>query len=236
MYIQFQTRRRTRQRRSQRASRQSRSKSRRRSRDREHSSRRRWNYSSDSETEDRPSRSSNGYDQHYATSDTEEETPRARLLKNYRLPSFTGDLSDDLDVFLTHFNICAKSQDWNETDKLVNLRLARTGIAAALVNRYPDVSFRKFVRKLREHFGKENQAAACEGQLLQRLRRPGETIQQLRVAIHQLAAWAYPGEEGRPMFDAAAVTHLLKRSMTRFWLMKFGASGLRHWTTPPRSL
>ena len=128
------------------------------------------------------------------------DKPRFKLPKGYRLPQFKGTVDEDIEVFFTHFNVCADSSDWTESEKLGNLRLALHGNAEALVNAYPNCSFDEFVGHLREQFGKANQQASCEAQLLQYRRKPGETIQQVQLAIVRLANWAFPQSEKTAMF------------------------------------
>ena len=82
--------------------------------------------------------------------------------------------------------------------------------------------YAQFIAKLRELFGKDNQAGACETQLLQRVRASNETIQELRICIERLAEWAYPGEKGSRSFirntrDAFIRALNDKRLMEEVW-------------------
>ena len=125
---------------------------------------------------------------------------RNRVSPGQQLPVFRGDANSDLEVFLTQFEICAEGYGWTDSEKVSNLRLRLQGSAATMVRKHKHAPYKKFVAKLRELFGKDNQTGACETQLFSRIRQPGETIQELRVAIQQLAEWAYPGEKRSKMY------------------------------------
>ena len=57
---------------------------------------------------------------------------RFKLLKGYRLPQFNARADEDIEVFFTHFNLCADSGELTESEKLCNLRLAMHGIMQRL--------------------------------------------------------------------------------------------------------
>jgi hypothetical protein len=148
-------------------------------------------------------------------SDDDEQS--ARLAHGIRMPRFGGEPGSDVDVFLKQFESCFKGKKWSEADKLVNLYLQLDGAASTLITQYPKLSYRKFVHRLREQFGKEFQAEVCESELFTRVRQPGETIPQLKGAIKRLASWAYPGEEGRVMYERATRDSFI-RALNDRWL------------------
>ena len=119
------------------------------------------------------------------------------------VPRFTGGADADFDVFLAQFELFAGGYRWNNLDKLMNLKMCLHGTASAFITRYAYVTdYNEFVRVLREFFGKGARSGTNEVRLLQRIRQKNETIPELRLAIEQLAEWAYPVEKQlkTPMF------------------------------------
>jgi hypothetical protein len=79
---------------------------------------------------------------------------RLDWLMEFECHDSEGNQGSDVDVFLKQFESCFKGKKWSEADKLVNLYLQLDGAASTLITQYPKISYRKFVHRLREQFGK----------------------------------------------------------------------------------
>ena len=105
------------------------------------------------------------------------------------------DGSEDLDEYLTHFNIVAKLNGWSEASKSLHLAGSLTGSARALLNDldpHKREDYDKLVEALTHRYGNVNRAAVFKSQLQTRLKRKDESIPELAQAIDKLARKAYP--------------------------------------------
>ena len=103
--------------------------------------------------------------------------------------------SDDLDDFLTQFEITAEINGWGYTDKSLYLASTLTHDARSLLSEMNDRERRDFdmlVEKLKARFGSENKAEVFRTQLKTRIRNKGETIPELAQSIRKMTRLAYP--------------------------------------------
>jgi hypothetical protein len=114
--------------------------------------------------------------------------------RGYHLPKFSGRSEDHVETFFIQFETCSKAEHWSADERLVHLRMALTGEASTLITAPGAETCKGLLKLLMTHYGKDSQQASCEAQLLQYRRKPGETIQHLKMHICRLAQWAHPGE------------------------------------------
>lgn len=103
--------------------------------------------------------------------------------------------SEDLQDFLTQFDITAEINGWNYTEKSLYLASTLTGSARSLLSELNDTDRRDFsclVTKLKNRFSSENRAEVYRTQLKCRLRAKGETIPELAQSIRKMTRQAYP--------------------------------------------
>ena len=121
------------------------------------------------------------------------------------------DWSEDLDEYLTHFNIVAKLNGWNETAKSLHLAGSLTGGARALLNDLDPQKredYDSLVDALTHRYGNVNRAAVFKTQLQTRIKRKDESIPELAQAIVKLARKAYP-TANPDMIDVLAIDHFI---------------------------
>ena len=121
------------------------------------------------------------------------------------------DGSEDLDEYLTHFNIVAKLNGWNETAKSLHLAGSLTGGARALLNDLDPQKredYDSLVDVLTHRYGNVNRAAIFKTQLQTRITRKDESIPELAQAIVKLARKAYPTANPH-MIDVLAIDHFI---------------------------
>ena len=121
------------------------------------------------------------------------------------------DGSEDLNEYLTHFDIVAKLNGWTKSAKSLHLAGSLTGGARALLNDLdPGVreDFDKLVDALTNRYGTVNRAEVFKTQLQTRIKRKDETIPELAQAIQTLAKKAYPTANAS-MIDVLAIDHFI---------------------------
>jgi hypothetical protein len=102
---------------------------------------------------------------------------------------------DDLNDFLTQFEITAEINGWGYNEKSLYLASSLTNEARSLLSELNERERRDFdslVEKLKTRFGSENKAEVYRIQLKTRVRNKGETIQELAQSIRKMTRQAYP--------------------------------------------
>lgn len=106
------------------------------------------------------------------------------------------DGSDDLDEYLTQFNLLAELNNWKDKTKALFLASSLKGGARALLNEMSDGerhSFDDLVDALKNRFGSINRSEVFRAELQTRVRNRNETLPELAQGIKQLTRRAYPG-------------------------------------------
>ena len=85
--------------------------------------------------------------------------------------------------------------EWDQTDKLFQLRVSRVGAAGQILwDTGKQSTVGRIVALLKARFGSENQAERFRAELRSRKRTKGETLQKLYQDVRRLMSLAYPGE------------------------------------------
>lgn len=147
---------------------------------------------------DRPSghamvRENNSNNSHSAaTGDNSEE----RIDFKCKIKPQIYDGSDDLEEYLTQFNLLAELNGTNYRTKALLLASSLSGGARAILNEMSDREKRDFdslVSILKNRYGSENRSEVFRSELQSRVRLRNETLPELAQAIKKLTRRAYPG-------------------------------------------
>lgn len=114
---------------------------------------------------------------------------------NGRIKPHTYDGSEDLDEYLTHFNIVSEINQWDYETKSLYLASSLVGGARALLNELEHRQKRDFkilVSALSNRFGSENRAEVFRSNLQSKVREKNETIPEFAQSIKKLTRKAYP--------------------------------------------
>lgn len=106
------------------------------------------------------------------------------------------DGSDDLEEYLTQFNLLAELNGWNYRSKALLLASSLSGSARAILNELTERERRDFdslVSVLKNRFGSINRAEVFRAELQSRVRYRNETLPELAQSIKKLTRRAYPG-------------------------------------------
>lgn len=150
------------------------------------------------ESPPRPSRSLSREDRnnsHVPTYDLERGPGKFENINCKIKPQFY-DGSDDLEEYLTQFNLLAELNRWNTRTKALFLASSLSGGARALLNEMSDCerhSYEALVEALKSRFGSINRSEVFRAELQTRIRMRNETLPELAQAIKQLTRIAYPG-------------------------------------------
>ena len=100
-----------------------------------------------------------------------------------------------LQTFMARFENYADYFDWDETDKLFQLRASLAGAAGQILwNAGKQSTVGQIIALLKARFGSENQAERFRAALRSRKRSKGESLQKLYQDVRRLIYLAYPGE------------------------------------------
>ena len=100
--------------------------------------------------------------------------------------------------YLVQFNIAAKLNGWDESQKAMELATSLEGSARSiLADLKPEhrLDFKSLIDKLTQRFEPEGQVGIYQSQLLSRKRKRNETIPELVQDISRLARKAYPAAD-----------------------------------------
>ena len=123
----------------------------------------------------------------------------------------TYDGTEDLDEYLTHFNIIARLNGWSKEAKSLHLAGNLAGSARALLNDLDPQKredYESLVEALTHRYGNVNRAAVFKSQLQTRMKRKDESIPELAQSVVKLARKAYP-KANPEMVDVLAVDHFI---------------------------
>ncbi|KAK3083346.1 hypothetical protein FSP39_020349 [Pinctada imbricata] len=138
---------------------------------------------------------------------------------------------EDLNEYLTHFNIVAEINGWSYQSKSLHLAGSLSGEARSLLNDLEPAKQRDFdsvVEALNNRYGTINRAEVYKTELQTRVRRKGETIPELAQAITKLAKKAYPNTT-KEMIEVLALdyfTDALTDSDIRLRLKEVGPKNI----------
>ena len=107
----------------------------------------------------------------------------------------TFDGSGDWEEYLTHFKICAKLGQWNDSTKVSMLAVNLKGSARrfyAGLSPEDQEKYEKVISTLAARYGCEKQREKFKAQLALRARKQGETAAELGDEIWRLVQRAYP--------------------------------------------
>ncbi|CAC5423608.1 unnamed protein product [Mytilus coruscus] len=133
------------------------------------------------------------------------------------------DGSDDLEEYLTQFNLLAKLNDWDPKIKALLLASSLSGSARAILNEITDGErhdFECLVNAMKSRFGSINRSEVYRADLQTRVRLKNETLPELAQAIKKLTRRAYPDptpptERGRGIESTAtSLEHLIRYDRT----------------------
>ncbi|VDI66497.1 Hypothetical predicted protein [Mytilus galloprovincialis] len=105
------------------------------------------------------------------------------------------DGSDDLEEYLTQFDLLAEINDWDPKTKALLLASSLSGSARAILNEITDRErhdFECLVNALKNRFGSMNRSEIFRAELQTRVRMKNETLPELAQAIKKLTRRAYP--------------------------------------------
>ena len=111
-----------------------------------------------------------------------------------KLEKFDGQTP--LEAFLAKFEICAKHNGWNDSERLSQLMCAMVGGAAQVLwefNASGLSSWSDLVKRLRARYGSSDQSMLYRTQLRTRRQKEGESLQALSQDIRRLMVLAYAG-------------------------------------------
>jgi len=124
------------------------------------------------------------------------DCPREKVEINCKIKPQLYDGSDDLDEYLTQFNILAELHGWNSKTKALFLASSLSGGARALLNEMSDYdchNYDSLVEALKSRFGSTHRSEVFRAELQTRVRFRNETLPELAQAIKKLTRRAYPG-------------------------------------------
>ena len=99
-----------------------------------------------------------------------------------------------LQTFLARFENCAEYFEWDDSDKLFELRASLVGAAGQIQwNAAKQSTVSRIVALLKASFSIENQVERFRAELRSRKRNKGESLQQLYQDVCPLMSLAYPG-------------------------------------------
>ena len=128
-----------------------------------------------------------------------------------KMKPWTYDGTEDLNEYLTHFNIVAKLNGWDHKLRSLYLASSLTGGARALLNDLDSdkqEDYDSLVEALKSRYGTANRAEVFKTQLQTRSRQKNESIQELAQAILKLAKKAYPTANSE-MIEVLALDHFI---------------------------
>ena len=100
-----------------------------------------------------------------------------------------------LQSFLARFKNCAEYFEWDDSDKLFQLRASLVGSAGQILwDAGKKVEVNRIVALLKARFDSENQAERFRAELQSRKRSKGESLQKLYPDVCRLISLAYPRE------------------------------------------
>lgn len=106
------------------------------------------------------------------------------------------DGTDDLEEYLTQFNLLSELNNWTVNTKALFLASSLSGGARALLNEMSDYELHNYedlVEALKSRYGSVNRAEIFRAELQTRVRMRNETIPELAQAIKKMTRRAYPG-------------------------------------------
>ena len=129
-----------------------------------------------------------------------------------KLQKFDG--TDSWENWWSHFENCATYNRWTTVDKLAFLKGALPGSAAQVLwdtDRQATGSLRRLTELLRSRYSGQRQAEKHKAELQVRIKRPGETLNDLHQDVRRLTALAYPQltAEGREQIGIDRFTDAL---------------------------
>jgi hypothetical protein len=104
------------------------------------------------------------------------------------------DGSDDLDEYLTQFNLLAELNNWTLKTKALFLASSLSGGVRALLNEMSDYdrhNFDTLVEALKSRYGSTNRSEMFRAEIQTRVRMRNESLPELAQAIKQLTHRAY---------------------------------------------
>ena len=117
-----------------------------------------------------------------------ERSPTGVKLGNY-------DGNTCLQTFLARFENYADYFDWDEADKLFQLRASLAGAAGQILwDAGKQSTVGQIIALLKARFGSDNQAERFRAELRSRKRSKGESLQKRYQDMRRLMSLAYPGE------------------------------------------
>ena len=110
-------------------------------------------------------------------------------------PRFEGK-DNCLESHLVQFEIIAKHNQWNDSEKADFLKCSLSGEASHLLRDLDDkATYDDVVSQLRQRYGSLEQIESYRMELKHRRRKPGESLSQLLKDIRRLFLLAYPGPQ-----------------------------------------
>lgn len=106
------------------------------------------------------------------------------------------DGSDDLEEYLTQFNLLAELNNWGPKPKALLLASSLSGGARAILSEMTEAERRDYdclVSMLKNRFGSVNRSEVFRAELQTRVKQRNETLPELAQAIKKLTRHAYPG-------------------------------------------
>jgi predicted aspartyl protease len=119
----------------------------------------------------------------------------SRRRDTLKCEKYDGSMS--WDIFMSHFDTVRRYNRWGEEEALAQLKAALRGAAAQvlLLDRVQRFTLSTLRTALQQRFGDAQQASRYRTELRNRRRQPGETLQELYIAISRLAILAHPGAQ-----------------------------------------
>ena len=103
------------------------------------------------------------------------------------------DRNTCLRTFLARFDNCAEYFEWDDSDKLFQLRASLVGAAGQIFwDAEKQSTVGRIVALLQARFGSENQSEPFRAELRSCKRNKGESIQKLYQDVCRLMSLAYP--------------------------------------------
>ena len=133
---------------------------------------------------------------HYEDTTDESVVKRNPIKRNgqhslgVKLGNYDGNIC--LQTFLARFENCTEYFEWDDSDKLFQLRASLVGAAGQVL--WDAEKQSTTVVLLKARFGSENQAERFRAELRSRKRIKGESLQKLYQDVCRLISLAYPGE------------------------------------------
>lgn len=121
---------------------------------------------------------------------------REKVEINCKVKPQLYDGSDDLEEYLTQFNLLAELNNWNTKTKALFLASSLNGVARAILNEISEPErhcYESLVDALKSRFGSANRSEVFRAELQTRVRFRNETLPELAQAIKKLTRRAYPG-------------------------------------------